>query len=99
MPTLSFHAPAPVARAIRAAAKQRGQKVSRFLLASAEAAVTTEPVSGLARELEKLAIDSMAQTALQRSQARAKELELDRMTPARIRAEIMAARRERPARP
>ena len=95
MPTLSFHAPAPVARAIRAAAKKRGQKVSRFLLASAEAAAAGEPVFGLGRELEKLAIDSMALTALHRSQARAKELGLDKMTPARITAEIKAARRER----
>ncbi len=95
MPTLSFHAPGPVARSIRAAAKKRGQKVSRFLLASAEAAAAAEPVSGLARELEKLAIDSMALTALHQSQARAKELGLDKMTPAQIRAEIKASRRER----
>lgn len=98
MPTLSFHAPAPVARAIRTAAKKRGQKVSRFLLASAEAAAAAEPVSGLARELEKLAIDSMAVTALQRSQARASELGLDKMTPTQIRAEIKASRRDRHAR-
>lgn len=95
MPTLSFHAPAPVARAIRTAARKRGQKVSRFLLASAEAAAKAEPVSGLARELEKLAIDSMALTALHQSQARARELGLDRMTPAQIKAEIKASRRAR----
>ena len=98
MPTLSFHAPAPVARAIRSAARKRGQKVSRFLLTSAEAAAAAEPVSGLARELEKLAIDSMALTALRHSQTRARELGLDKMTPAQIRAEIKASRRERHAR-
>ncbi|MCC6415215.1 MAG: hypothetical protein IT582_04840 [Opitutaceae bacterium] len=97
MPTLSFHAPAPVVRAIRAAAKKRGQKVSRFLLASAETAVTAEPVSGLARELEKLAIDSMALTALHRVQARAKETGLDKMTPREITALIKRSRRERRA--
>ena len=98
MPTLPFHAPAPVARASRAAAKKRGQKVSRFLLTSAETAAAAEPVSGLARELEKLAIDSMALTALHHSQVRARELGLDKMTPAQIRAEIKASRRERHSR-
>jgi len=88
-----------VARAIRAAAKKRGQKVSRFLLASAESAAVADPISGLARELEKLAIDSMALTALHRSQTRAKELGLDEMTPAQIRKEIKASRREHRSRP
>jgi len=98
MPTLSFHAPAPVAKAIRTAAKKRGQKVSRFLLESAENAASAEPVSGLGRELEKLAIESMALTALHRSQARASDLGLDKMTPAQIRTEIKASRRERRSR-
>lgn len=95
MPTLSFHAPAPVARAIRAAAKKRGQKVSRFLLTSAETAAAAEPVSGLARELEKLAIDSMALTALHQVRTRAKETGLDNMTPREITAVIKRTRHER----
>jgi hypothetical protein len=84
-----------VAKIIRTAAKKRGQNVSRFLLTSAEAAASSEPVSGLARELEKFAIDSMAITALQRVQARAKETGFDKMTPREITALIKRSRRER----
>jgi len=36
MPTLSFHAPDPVSRKIRAAAKRRGIPVSRFIKEAAE---------------------------------------------------------------
>jgi hypothetical protein len=36
MPTLSFHAPEPLARKIRAAAKRRGIPVSRFIKETVE---------------------------------------------------------------
>lgn len=95
MATLSFHAPAATARKIRTAARKRGIPMSRFLRETAERAAEGEPVSGLGRELEKLAIDSMAIVALEHTRARARALGLDRMTPAAITAEIKAARRER----
>ena len=95
MATLSFHAPTATARKIRTAARKRGIPMSRFLRETAERAADGEPVSGLGRELEKLAIDSMAIVALERTRAKAKALGLDQMTPAEITAEIKAARRER----
>lgn len=95
MATLSFHAPAATARKIRNAARTRGLPMSRYLRETIERAADGEPVSGLGRELEKLAIDSMAITSLAKTRARAKALGLDRMTPAQIIAEIKATRRAR----
>lgn len=95
MPTLSFHAPSAIARKVRSAARKRGIPVSRFLRETAERAADGEPVSGLGRELEKLAIDSMALASLARVRARAAATGLDKMTPAQITAEIKAARRAR----
>jgi hypothetical protein len=95
MATLSFHASATTARKIRTAARKRGIPMSRFLRETAERAADGEPVSGLGRELEKLAIDSMALVSLERIRAKAKALGLDQMTPAEITAEIKAARRDR----
>jgi len=95
MPTLTFHAPAHVARAIRAAAMKRGQRVAQFLLTSAEAAAAAESEPGPICDLEKLAIDGMAFAALRASQDRARALGLDKMTPAQIRATIKVSRRER----
>ena len=92
MATLSFHAPAPVARKVRAAAKKRGVKVSRYLLSVAEQASDGAPVSGLGRELEKLAIDGMALAAAGRIRARAAVFGADKLTPAQIRAAIKASR-------
>jgi len=40
MPTLSFHAPAPLAKKIRAAARRRGVPVSRYLKEAAQTAST-----------------------------------------------------------
>ena len=45
MPTLSFHAPEPVARKIRAAAKHRGIPVSRFIKEAAEREAIRETAS------------------------------------------------------
>ena len=95
MATLSFHAPAGTARRIRSAARKRGVPVSRFLRESAERATAGEPLSGLGRELEKLAIDSMALAALARIRARAATTGLAKMTPAQITAVIKATRRAR----
>jgi hypothetical protein len=92
MPTLSFYAPAPAARAIRTAAKKRGLKVSQFLLASAKAAVTGESVSSHTRTL---AIGNRALAALRDSQERARSLGLDKMTPTQIRAIIKASHKAR----
>ena len=95
MPTLSFHAPAPVARAIHAPARKRGMKVSRFLRESAVAAIAAAPKSGLTREFEKLAIDSLALTALHRVKSRAKAAGLDKLDSRQITAVIRQSRRER----
>jgi hypothetical protein len=45
MPTLSFHAPEPVSRKIRAAAKRRGIPVSRFIKEAAEREAARETAS------------------------------------------------------
>ncbi len=97
MPTLSFHAPTAASRQIRAAARRRKIPVSRFLLAAAEAAASGSPVTGLGRELERMAIEALATTSLTRVRARAKATGLDRLTPTQIIAEIKAARRDRTA--
>ncbi len=95
MPTLSFHAPAATERKIRSAARKRGIPVSRFLRETAELAANGTPLSGLGRELEKLAIDSLAIGALERIRTRAAETGLDKMTPAQITAVIKETRRAR----
>jgi hypothetical protein len=95
MATLSFHAPAGTARKIRAAARKRGIPISRFLRETAERAAEGEPMSGLGRELEKLAIDSMALVSLDRIRTRAAGTGSDKMTPTQITAVIKATRRAR----
>lgn len=95
MATLSFHAPDSIDRKIRAAAKKQGVKVSRYLLAMVEQAVEGGPVTGLGRELEKLAIEGMALAALGRIRARAAANGADQLTPAQVTAAIKAARRAR----
>lgn len=93
--TLSFHAPAGTARKIRSAARKRGLPMSRFLRETAERAAAAEPLSGLGRELEKLAIDSMALVSLERLRTRAAATGLDKKTPAQITAVIKETRRAR----
>ncbi len=95
MATLSFHAPVSTDRKIRAAAKKQGVKVSRYLLTVVEQAAEVGPVTGLGRELEKLAIEGMALAALGRIRARAAATGADQLTPAQITASIKAARRAR----
>lgn len=95
MATLSFHAPAATARKIRIAARKRGLPMSRFLRETVERAADGEPVSGLGRELEKLAIDSMAIVSLERIRTRAAATGLDKMTPAQITSVIKVTRRAR----
>ena len=95
MATLSFHAPSATARRIRTAARKRGIPVSRFLRETAEHASAGEPVSGLGRELERLAIDGMALVSLDRIRARAASAGLDKLPPAQISSVIKAARRAR----
>lgn len=95
MATLSFHAPVSTDRKIRAAAKKQGVKVSRYLLNVAEQAAEGGPVTGLGRELERLAIDGMALAALGRIRARAAATGADQYTPAQIKVSIKAARRAR----
>jgi len=95
MATLAFHAPAATARKIRTAARKRGIPMSRFLRETAERAADGEPVSGLGRELEKLAIDSMAIVSLERIRAKAAASGLDKMTPRQITAVIKATRHAR----
>lgn len=95
MATLSFHAPAATARKIRSAARKRGVPISRFLRETVERAADGEPVSGLGREFEKLAVDSMAIVSLDRIRTRAAATGADKLTPAQITAAIKAARRAR----
>lgn len=95
MATLSFHAPAATDRKIRAAAKKQGVNVSRYLLTVAEQAAESGPTTGLGRELEKLAIDGMALAAVGRIRERAAATGADKMSPARIKAAIKAARTAR----
>lgn len=95
MATLSFHAPVSTDRKIRAAAKKQGVNVSRYLLTIAEQAAAGVPVTGLGRELEKLAIDGMALAAVGRIRARAAMTGADKLTPAQITAAVKAARRAR----
>lgn len=97
MATLSFHASTATARKIRAAARKRGIPMSRFLRETAERAADEEPVSGLGRELERLAIDSMAITSLARIRGRAAATGLDKMSPKQITTVIKASRRARRA--
>jgi hypothetical protein len=54
-----------------------------------------EPLSGLGRELEKLAIDSMALVSLERIRDRAAASGADKMTPAQITNLIKETRRAR----
>lgn len=95
MATLSFHTPDTTAKKIRAAARKRGIPVSRFLRETAERAAENEPMTGLGRELEKLAIDALAVAALGRTRARAAATGLDKMTDADITAAIKATRAAR----
>jgi hypothetical protein len=97
MATLSFHAPAATARKIRNAARKRGIPMSRFLRETVERAADGEPLSGLGRELEKLALDSMAIVSLERIRAKAAASGLDKMTPRRITTVIKTTRRARRA--
>lgn len=69
--------------------------MSRFLRETVERAADGEPVSGLGRELEKLAIDAMATAALSRIRTRAVASGLDKMTPAQVTAVIKSTRRTR----
>jgi len=95
MATLSFHAPAATARKIRSAARKHGIPMSRFLRETVERAAVGDPVSGLGRELEKLAIDSMAVVSLERIRARATATGVDKMTAGQITAAVKATRRAR----
>lgn len=95
MATLSFHAPASTDKKIRTAAKKQGLKVSRYLLTVAEQAAAGGPMTGLGRELEKLAIDGMALAALGRIRARAATSGADKLTLAQVTAAIKASRRAR----
>ncbi len=54
-----------------------------------------EPVSGLGRELEKLAIDSMAIVSLDQVRLRATATGADKLTATQITAAIKATRRAR----
>lgn len=94
MPTLSFHAPATSSRRIRAAARQRGLPVSRFLRDAAESAAGVSP-GGLGRELERMAIDALGQISLERIRRRAKDTGGDKMTEGQVAALVKATRRAR----
>ncbi len=94
MLTLSFHAPAASSRRIRAAARQHGLPVSRFLRDAAESAAGVSP-GGLGRELERLAIDALGQISLERIRRRAKDTAADKMAGAQVTALVKAARRPR----
>jgi hypothetical protein len=77
------------------AARVRGMSLSRYLVTAAEEAANQAPVSGLGRELEKMAVDGMALVALDSIRARAKATGRDQMPDADIVAAVKRARRDR----
>jgi hypothetical protein len=62
----------------------RGLSLNRYLVTTAEEAANTTPMSGLGRELEKMAIDAMGLAALNSIRARSAKLGLDRMSEQEI---------------
>ncbi len=67
--------------------------MSRCLRETAERSAEGEPVSGLGREWEKLAIDGLAFAALARVRSRSTAMGLDKMTPRQIAAALTSASR------
>lgn len=84
-------------RRLAKAARARGLSLNRYMVTAAEEAAEAEPMSGLARELEKLAIDAMGSAALASIRARSKTLGLDRMTERKINDIVKDTRRQRRA--
>lgn len=82
-------------RRLSRAAKARGLSLNRYFVTAAEEVAVTSPVSGLGRELEKMAIDGMALIALDSIRARAKAAKVARMSDDDIAAVVKRARRER----
>jgi hypothetical protein len=74
-------------RLLTRAAKRRGMSLQKYLVDAGKRAAT-DPESNLGRELEKLAIDGMAQLALVRIRAR----QSDHWTDEQIAAEVKAGR-------
>ncbi len=73
----------------------RGLSLNRYLVTSAEEVANQTPVSGLGRELEKMAIDGMALLALDSIRTRAMANKRNRMSDKAIVEVVKRARRER----
>ena len=84
-------------RRISRAASARGLSLSRYLVTAAEEAANAPPMSGLGRELEKMAVDAMGLAALNSIRARSRQLGLDRMSEREIDGIVKDARRQRHA--
>lgn len=91
--TATVRMPKATKRRLAAAARRRGLTLSRYLIAAGEQAATTPPSTGLGAELERLAIDAMAEIAVGRLRERQKRP----WSEAEIVAEVKAARRNRRA--
>jgi hypothetical protein len=77
------------------AARVRGMSLNRYLVTTAEEAANQAPVSGLGRELERMAVDGMALVALDSIRARARASGRDKMSDTDIVAAVRRARRDR----
>ena len=84
-----------VKKRLSKAARVRGMSLNRYLVTAAEEAAHQTPVSGLGRELERMAVDGMALVALDSIRTRAKATGRDRMTDSDIVDAVKRARRER----
>ena len=74
-------------RLLTRAARRRGMSLQKYLVDAGKKAATV-PLSNLGQELERLALDGMAQLALVRIRAR----QSNRWTDEQIAAEVKAAR-------
>ena len=82
-------------RRLSRAARARGLSLNRYFITTAEEAADAPPMSGLGRELEKMAIDAMGLAALASMRAHAKRTGLDRMTDHEIIDIVNDTRRRR----
>jgi len=84
-------------RRLSRAARARGLSLNRYFVTTAEEAAVAPPMSGLGRELEKMAIDAMGLAALNSIRARSEKLGLDRMSDQEIIDIVKDTRRRRHA--
>jgi len=84
-------------RRLTRAARARGLSLNRYFVTTAEEAANATPMSGLGRELEKMAIDALGLAALSSIRERSERLGLDRMSEQEIIDIVKDTRRRRHA--